>query len=549
MSMSHINLITKLKKKPLLPALIIIALAFFVYVNTLFNDFAWDDIMVFSKNPEVMSPLFSAFSRIDNLYGSDYTPYYRPLTMLSYMIEQRLHQLNPALMHLLNTLLHCANSLLFYFLARTLTSCTLTPLIAALLFAVHPISSESVAFLAGGRNTLLATFFTLSTYLLHCESIVGKSLRYSLLAAICFLAGLFSKELIFGIIPFILYLEAPAFKQRDTETRIRAIFRLLPYLFTLVAYFWLRSNALSGVGEPSAVLPELLSRLANNFYILPRYLLTLLWPLASNAHYSLPDSLNNYILPLVFAWAGILLSVWWLLTKGKNSVAVFGLSWFLIFWLPTSGIIPFPSAVMADRYLYIPVFGLWLIAAHQTVQFIENMGERLYRPLMIVFIVLLVLLCATSVMRNRVWKNDVTLFSDFVRKNPELAIGHHNLGTAYLDVLNDLEHAEYEFMRALEINPKSPRTHTQLGYINILRGNDGVALLHYDAALMLDPYDAEAILNRGMALDRMGLYGEAYTAYKLFLEIPDRRMSKARYKTEIRLKELEKIIVVHQNKL
>lgn len=124
-------------------ATIVIGLvAIAVYAITLFNGFAWDDVLVIVKNPILTGSTLTPFSSIDTARETDHTPYYRPLTLLSFLFEYRLHGFNPTLMHLANLILHILNAILSYFLARSITAGHRAALITALLFAVHPINTE-----------------------------------------------------------------------------------------------------------------------------------------------------------------------------------------------------------------------------------------------------------------------------------------------------------------------------------------------------------------------------------------------------------------------
>lgn len=525
-----------------LPVLLIALIAFGVHANTIFNDYAWDDPMVFSKNPEILEPALDVFSRVDNTRSLEKFPYYRPLSILTFVLEQRIHQLNPACMHLLNVLLHTSCSVLVYLFVQCLTTNRLTPIVTALLFAIHPISTESVAFLSGGRNTLLATTFGLSAYILHYKAIQKENtFRFIIPSALLLFAALLSKELAIGIVPFICYQEIQGFAHGTFTIRKHAVRRLALYCIPITAYFLMRTFALSSAGIQLEILPGFFTRIFNNIYTIPRYLLTILWPPYSSIYYTIPSSLKIYAFYLISAWCCISISIWWFLTRGKSHVTLLGMAWCFVFWLPTSGIIPFPSAPMADRYLYLAIIGFWLIVADQFSK-IFNAKAEYNKPLVVGGVLLLTLLSFSSNIKNRDWKNDVTLFSSYIKHNPNQAFGHHNLGTAYLEIQHNLASAEEEFLKALQLDPQSPHTHTQLGYIFQLKDDLKIAFSHYSAALVTNPYDAEAMLNRGIILDMMQRPEEALVSYKSFLETPDRGLDKVRNKAEARIRELEQIL-------
>jgi hypothetical protein len=517
--------------------LLVAAIAFLVYANALGNGFVWDDDIVIVANSASRSNALSLFSGIDAGREFELTPYYRPLTLLSFLIENRLHGLNPFLMHFLNVLLHAANAFLVYRLAQKLTGSNQAAILAGLLFAVHPLNTEAVDFISGGRNTLLACLFVLSAYLLHSRSVDRQNLAVA--GSVLFLAALFSKETALGLLLFIIVLESSRCRSETSGSKLRSFGRLLPYVVFTIVYFILRGTALSGAGVRLEILPGLGTRLLDNLYIIPRYLLTVIWPPLLSPRYYVPDDLHLVALPLLAAWLGIICALTWLFTRGRSRAAFFGLSWLAIFWLPVSGIVPFPSAAMADRYFYVPAIGLWIIAADQAARFLPSNALARKRAYGVVALFLLVL-AGMTVLRNIEWRSDVALFSGLVKQYPEQAFGHHNLGCAYLDKVGDLDSAEREFERALELDPFFPRLRTQLGYVRLLKGDYEGALHHYNEAVSQNPFDAEALLNRAMALDKLGRYEEAAVDYRRFLAAPGNELPQARPQAEARLYELSR---------
>jgi tetratricopeptide (TPR) repeat protein len=516
--------------------LLVAAIAFLVYANSLGNGFVWDDDVVIVANPALRGSALSLFSTIDTGRAIELTPYYRPLTVLTFLIEERAHGLTPFPMHLVNVLLHAANAFLVYLLARSLVIDTYAALLAGLLFAVHPINTEAVDFISA-RNTLLSGFFILVAYLLHRRSIIRENFSGALAGAVFLLAGLFSKETALAGLPFIIAQEIT--QLRSTSGRLRAVGRLLPYAVCIASYLVLRNNTLSNAGVKIAVLSGLGMRLLDNLYIIPRYLLTVLWPTALSAKYFIPDDLHLLALPLGAAWICIIALLAWLSTRGRSHVTLFGLAWLTAFWLPVSGIFPIPSAPFADRYLYIPAIGLWLVVSDQAFRLVPaNVTARRYG--VIAAALILLMLAGLTVRRNLDWKGDISLFSRIVEQYPEQAFGHHNLGCAYLDKLRSLDLAEEEFQRALALDPLFPRLRTQLGYIQLLRGDYAGAVQHYNEAVFQNPFDAEAFLNRAIALDRLGRYGDAVADYKRFLAMPGNELAGARPQAEARVRELTK---------
>jgi protein O-mannosyl-transferase len=124
------------KKRDITFSLLVVFAAFALYANSLGNGFVWDDDIVIIANSTQRNSALALFRGIDAGRDTDLTPYYRPLTLLTFLIEDRLHGLNPFLMHFLNVLLHAANAFLVYRLARSLLNDNYAALLAGMLFAV-----------------------------------------------------------------------------------------------------------------------------------------------------------------------------------------------------------------------------------------------------------------------------------------------------------------------------------------------------------------------------------------------------------------------------
>ncbi len=517
--------------------LIIAAVAFLVFTNSLCNGFVWDDENVIKNNQALRASVGSLYNRVDTASKTELTPYYRPVALLTFLVEERLHGLDPFWMHFVNVLLHAANALLVYFLARSLLQDASAALLAGLLFAVHPINVESVNFLSGGRNTMLACLCALLTYLLHRKSIHHKRIILALFAALFFLAGLLAKEMAFAILPFIIAMEFKAYQDAAPGGLYQAVARLILYAGAALAYSLLRFNALSGAGVHMEILQGLGPRLLDNIYIIPRYLLSVLWPVSISAKYFVPDDFHLLALPLALAWICIISLLGWLLTRGRSATTLFGLAWFVVFLLPVSGVIAFPSAPLADRYLYAPAIGLWIILADQIKMAVPpGTGFRRYKTA--AAMIVLFVMAGLSVAGTTYWKSDVALFTRIIDLYPDRAFGYHNLGCAYLDKVGDLDAAEKEFMKALSHDPVFPRLHTQLGYVRFLKQDFAGAIRYYNEAVKLNINDAEAILNRGIAFEKLGMLNEALTDYRLFLEVPVNELDRMIPFAEGRVREL-----------
>lgn len=512
------------------------SLVLIIYANSLVNGFVADDSYIILKNPVFHDRILSLFYSIDT-DPTQLLPFYRPLTYLTFYIERLLHGFEPHYMHACNVILHAANTYLVYLLAGRILTNQRSAILAGVIFAVHPIHSESVNYLSGGRNTMLACFFVLAALLFHLKSISTGRFPASMSGSLLFLAGLFSKEMAIMLLPVLFLLEFRNVKKTPTAERARAALRMVPYLLATAGYLILRWLTLSVAGIQTSIIPgfgaqklhELYSipdfgeRIFKNVFIIPKYVLTLIWPAALSPRYSMPGDMPASITVLMIVWACIITVVIRLLASSKYQAERFGLVWAAAFWIPVSGVVYFSSITMADRYLYLPAIGMWITVASQFIHFTSS-GNRIIRNTAASCgIIILIVFAGMTVKRNFDWKNDRTLFARMVEQYPENPHGHYNLGAAYLipREAEVLQQAERHLLRALALDKSLPSVHALLGYIRLQSGDLEGSSLYLTKALKLNPLDREARINRGITLEGMGRYREALEDYEYYLTLPN----------------------------
>ena len=343
-----------------LPALVTGA-ALAVYGNTLENGFVWDDNDIIVDNPAVrdLGSIPSLFSSVDATRTAHHAAYYRPLARLTYLLDYQLFGLSPAGYHLGNVLLHALAVLALFLLVRALFGDATRALAAALLFAVHPLNAEAANFVST-RNTILATLFTLVALAAYHRARAGGPAALLPASWLSFLAGLLSKETAAGLLLLLPVYDLPRPAELRATLRGRAL-RLLPFVAVFAGYLALRTHALSSAIGADLDLSGLTARLGRIAYLVPRYLGIVLFPLELNAYYQLPQDWPSRWPWLALAWAAIAAALW-LCLRLRSRAAAFGLLWFGVNLLPIVGVVPIPSAVMAERYLYLPAVGLWIVA-------------------------------------------------------------------------------------------------------------------------------------------------------------------------------------------
>lgn len=503
------------KYKPFLSALLILASAtLIVYAVSLSNGFVLDDDVIIVKNPATLH-----LGNIrDVLFAPDVIkPYYRPLNRASYLLDYQLFGMNPLWFHAVNIIIHLLNAALLYLVGRRLLSDRSAALIAALLFAVHPVNAEAVNFIAT-RNTLLALFFSLASLLAFLKA-KESGKRWPVLSALLFFCGLLSKETSLMLIAVIALCTLFPLSATIKEKWWNRLVSLLPYLLATIVYFAMRAYSLQGLVGTSIPAAGLFNRLAMNYHIIPQYVGLLLFPIDLTLFHTVPTGglfTPPWHLPV---WVVLLVSAW-LIVRRRNRAALFGLTWCAVNYLPISNIVPIPSDPITERYLYLPAAGLFIVLGALLARLLSV--EKAKRAVWTATMIIVIAFAAMTVQRNRDWKDDFTLFSSGVRNNPASAEAHYSLGTALRD-RGDLAAARKEWETALKLDPSNSDALIQMGTFSAMQGDLQKAEQYYNAALhsppgKVDPGKAMAHYNLGKIYEKQQQPAQALLHYELFLK-------------------------------
>jgi len=502
-------------------ATIIFFVAFCAYVNTLHNGFVWDDAVQILKNPWIthLRNLRHVFAtNVGAFMGITQTNYYRPLMHAVYMLEYSLFGFKPWGYHLVNVLFHAGVSVMVFFLTARLIrqqhalsslSAVIYPFVAALLFAIHPVHTEPVAWVACIPELTFAFFYLLSLYfyLLHGDR-MGWAYAVSVLSF--FIATLCKESAV--TLPFVLMLHDFTFR-RKTVCFPRLLTRYVPYLLVVAIYLVLRFNALGGMTQINKHGDLTTYQAAiNTFPLLLRYFYTLVLPIDLNAFYvfhpirSLHEGAG---LPsLLFV---VFLALLALVTAVRNRLAFFGLLFTILTLLPVLYIPALGENPFCERYLYLPSVGFILLAisffAHREVT-----GWRFPFVLLGAVSVVACLYVYGTVSRNFIWRSDSTLWADTVKKSPDDVVPHQNLAVALRDV-GDADGALKHFEMAYALKPNE-ETSYNLGLAFKKKGLLDQAIAQYQKTLAFNPNNPETINNLGNALLEKGSIDDAIAQYR-----------------------------------
>ena len=478
----------------------VLILTALVYANSLGNLFVWDDSWSIVDNGFIKSwknlPLlfnrayltsFQDFGFLGERDIGSGEISYRPVATLSYFIDYSLWGLNPFGYHLTNLLLHLFNLVLLYFFAALLTKEKKTPLLAALLFGLHPLNSEAVAVISF-REDLLAFLFFIASLICYMKLDAFRGIKKGTIyiaSLIFFLLALFSKEMAL-VLPLILVLydfyfgmgkykalsqplklhkESSESRQRRDEVSCQARNKpkiyYIGYALVCLLYLWVWAVLMRNPGKVMVYLGgNFFTNLFTMIGIIARYIQWVILPLG--IHAVVPDNASLAVTgftPMVFlSIVLIILLLAFAVKKFKTSkILSFSIFWFFITLLPVSNIVPVLSTIMASRFLYIPLAGFCLSAA------VLLLRQKIPSKTTIALIILIIIFYSGLAMqRIRVYKTNTSLWSEMLKYYPQSALAHADMGVVF-ERNGLLGQAISEYQTAIEIDPGCAKAYFGLG--------------------------------------------------------------------------------------
>jgi len=504
-----------------LSAVVLVVAVFAVYAKALGHDFLLnlDDGNYVVGNDAVrgftLDHLREAFTRF-------YVGNYAPLHIVSYMADYTLWGLRPAGFLFTNVLLHALNGMLFYLFLERLSGRKLWGFLAAFIFLFHPVQVESVAWISQRKN-LLAMFFFLAafhSYLSYRNKGTGQGRLFYVISVATFVLSLLSKS-VAVILPVVLLLFDLCYVKKDERGRWLA--DKIPYGIAAAAIAVIavisQSPALGG-GRVSYYGGTPIYTALTMPTVFVRYLALLLWPARLSALYLPPLKTGIDLAVLLSASVLVLLAVlgWGLYRRKKELFFWFGL--FFIGFLPVSQIVPLVT-LMNDRYMYFPMLGAAACLSAMALSVIDGLTGYRRAVAAGALSLLLVSLPWRSWERLAVWRNDVTLWTDTVAKEPDSEDAWYNLGKSYSDA-GQKDSALAAYSRALSINPTAKDILNNIGGIYMDRGEILTARPFLMEAVSYDPGYFPGLMNLGKNYYLSGELKNAEATFKRALALQPR---------------------------
>jgi tetratricopeptide (TPR) repeat protein len=505
-------------------AALVSALTFAVYLPALRNEFVnWDDVMYVYGNIRSLNWTFITWAFSDTSTAG----LWHPLVWVSHALDYVLWGSNPFGSHLTNVLLHTVNTFFAVVLVLKLledrqSGCaqgygnTYFALIAAgvtgLLFGLHPIHVESVAWVAERKDLLCSLFFMLSI-LMYLSYRSYKTYRFYLLSLAFFVFALASKPMAVTLPIVLLVLDWYPLKRRLSIKELAAsAVEKAPFMFLslIVSIVTVAAQKTAGGMEFTQSVP-LSGRILAAFRSLMMYLWKIVMPVQLVPLYPYPEKISLLLPGYLFAVilvCGITAAV--IIIAGKRPLWLGIWGYFIITLLPVLGIIQVGGQVMADRFIYLPSLGPFLLVGlmsawiWKNADSFKNYGQYIRLIILGAGVALVIFLSYSTVTQIKIWKNSFSLWDYVIEKEPiNNPMAYNSRGLAFFDK-GEFDLAIKDYNSAIEQRPSAAEYYVNRGTAFCEKGDFIRSLADLDKAISLKPGEYMAYNNRGNVLYRKG---------------------------------------------
>ncbi|MEJ2587951.1 MAG: tetratricopeptide repeat protein [Deltaproteobacteria bacterium] len=485
---------------------LICLLVFVIYLPAIRGGFIWDDDAFLTQNP-----LIHASDGLYRFWFSTEAPDYFPLTSTTLWLEWRLWGKTATGYHVINVLLHILNALLIWAVLRRLR--IPGAWLAALIFGIHPVNVESVAWITERKNLLPMVFF-LTSILGYLAFERRKNWWFYAISLISFLLALLSKT---SVVMLPIVLLGCVWWQRG-KVRMGDLFKSLPFfmlslIIGLVTVWFQYHNA---IGSTIVRDDGFISRLAIAGRAVWFYLYKALFPLNLSLVYPRWETGEPSVigfLPLIGLL--VVLGVFYYRRDTWGKPLLFGLGYFVLMLLPVLGffnIYFMKYSLVADHWQYTSIIGIIALIVGILAFRYYRWTKRGRQASIIIAVLLIISLSFLSWKRAEILARSEPLWKDTLDKNPNCWMGYDLLGTDFAQK-GEWNHAIQNFVQALKIKPDYPKAHSNLANVLYELGKVDQAFEHFETALKIDPNAVEVHYNYGTALAEQGKIDQAIDHY------------------------------------
>ena len=453
-------------------------------------------------------------------FTTNHASNWHPLTWLSHMLDWQLWKGNAGADHVVNVILHAANTLLLFGLLRRMTGSSWRSGFVAGLFALHPLHVESVAWVSERKDVLSTCFWmlTIGAYVRY----VDQPNRWRYLATLGLYAlGLMAKPMVVTL-PFVLLLldywplgrtqwAKPATGERIQAPPSQLLKEKLPFLvltaMSCAVTYWAQQSGEAVMALTSLPLGR---RIGNALLSYVGYMGRTFWPTGLAAYYPLPTTLS--VTSVIAAGAGLVgITATVIRQARRRPWFATGWFWYLGTLVPVIGLVQVGAQSMADRYTYIPLIGLFLMLAWSLPE--HAMKHQIGKVVPCIVAAAALAVCAVmSGIQVRYWKDSETLFRHALSVTRDNWLAQFNLAQA-LEKAGKQEEAIEHYQEVLRIKPRDVTARYNLAGTLARLGRVPEAIVQWEEVLLIKPDYAEVHYNLGFASARAGNLGEAITHF------------------------------------
>jgi protein O-mannosyl-transferase len=496
------------------------------FINVDDDKYVYENVIVQrGLNPE---------SIIDSFTSTNGTGLWIPVTWISFLFDYSLFGLQPGWYHLINVLFHLLSTLILFLFLRKITGYTTRSFFVAALFALHPLHVESVAWITE-RKDVLSIFFMMAALLMYAKYVERLTLGRYIPVIILFSLGIMAKPMIITF-PYILLLldwwllrrfkiagkvidrNSISSMKIEPVTNTRIIIEKIP--------FFIISAIVSGITFYAAKTGNALISLENYSFSqrlqesVVSYALYI-WKTIIPVHLAVFYPHRNVAIPLwEIVCAGLFLvgvTVLVIRFARRYPSVIFGWLWYLGALLPVIGIFQAGEQKMADRFMYMPIIGLFIMGVWGVSESLKNWRHS--KNILPILFTAVILTCGSLTwVQLHYWKNSYTLLTHALEVTSNNSLAHNNLGL-YLSTHGDREDALIHYREALKINPWQPEAHNNIGIILNEEGKTAEALEHFREALKLSPNFEKAQQNIAIVYADQGMTDEALIHFNETLKL------------------------------
>ncbi len=446
------------------------------------------------------NPMIKDLSKIGELFTTlEVQGIYHPLTLLSLSIDYAIAGADPLLFHWTNLILHGINVVFVFLFTRKLSQKLSIAFLTALIFGLHPMHVESVAWISSRKDVLYGFFFLggLVSYQFWLDRDSGKKAGFYIMTLALFILALLAKPMAI-VFPLLLLLVDWMYGRRWDRG---ALLEKLPFfglslVFGIIGILAQQAGAAMGSIERYPFHITVLTGIHN----LAVYLIKAFIPHHLSAFHPypayIPDQLPWTYYASVVPW--LLLIGFFLFLSKHAKTLLFGLGFAIICLGPVLQILPFGRAIIAERYTYIAYIGLGYLLGSGYVYLREHLpGSFWPEALKWLLAGYLLWMGNMTFQRCDVWSNGATLWSDVIDKYPDHYFGYNGLGE-YLSREKRYDEAVTAFSKSIDLDPDHSEVFNNRGRSFQFQGNYDFSLMDYDNAIRLAPDNDIAWLNRGI---------------------------------------------------